>query len=145
MLDIKFIRENWTTVQQSLDSRKVSVDLEALKSIDENHRNLLQEIETLRNKRNTVSDQIATLKKAGKDATEQVDDMRVVSGKIKQLEKSLTEMAASLKEILLGLPNVPHDSVPIGHDESDNELIRQVGERPPFDYEPKAHWDLGEN
>jgi seryl-tRNA synthetase len=144
MLDIKFIRENWTTVQKSLEARKVSVDLEQLKTTDTNHRNLLQEIETLRSKRNTVSDQIATLKKAGEDASGQVEDMRVVSGNIKKLEKSLTELETSLQKILLELPNVPHESVPIGHDESDNTLVRQVGEKPRFDSEPKAHWDLGE-
>lgn len=144
MLDIKFIRENWDAVQKALDARNTSVDLKALQATDEEHRNLLQEIETLRNKRNTVTDQIAALKKAGEDATPQVDDMRAVSGKIKQLEKKLTELAASLREILLGLPNMPHESVPIGRDEADNTIVRQVGEPPPFDYDPKAHWDLGE-
>ena len=144
MLDIKFIRENWTALQQALDARHAKADLKALQTIDENHRNLLLEIETLRNRRNTVTDQIATLKKAGEDATEQVADMRTVSGKIKQLEKDLTHLAASLQEILLGIPNIPHESVPIGRDETDNTTIRQIGDQPPFDYEPKAHWDIGE-
>lgn len=144
MLNIKFIRENGAAVQQALDARNASADLSALQAIDEDHRNLLQEIETLRSRRNKVSDEIAALKKAGEDASAQVDDMRVVSGKIKQLEKKLGELAGSLQEMLLGIPNIPHESVPIGRDEADNTLVRQVGEPPPFDYEPKAHWDLGE-
>ncbi len=144
MLELKYIRENWEIVQKSLDARKTTVDLHVLKMTDENHRNTLQEIESLRFKRNTVSDEIATLKKAGEEATEKVEAMRDVSASIKKLEKSLNSLESSLKEMLLSLPNIPHNSVPIGHDESDNQLVRKVGDPTDFKNDPKAHWTLGE-
>ncbi len=92
-----------------------------------------------------VSEDIAKMKKKGEDAESLVLEMREVSGKIRELEKVLSEDEEIISKILMGLPNIPHSSVPVGKNETDNPMIRQVGKRPDPDFEPKAHWDLGEN
>jgi seryl-tRNA synthetase len=101
------------------------------------------ELEALRHQRNVVSDQIAKMKKAGEHVEDIVAQMRDVSSKIKALDKSLAETQQTLEQMLLGLPNIPHASVPLGKDEADNPVVKVVGERPKFDFEPKAHWDIG--
>ena len=90
-----------------------------------------------------MSDEIAGMKKAGENADEYITEMRLVSSRIKALDKSLAEDVSRIDEFLLGLPNVPHASVPVGRDESDNPVNKLVGELPEFDFEPKAHWDIG--
>jgi seryl-tRNA synthetase len=144
MLDIKFVRDNHDKVEKTLEARGAAADLARLKEIDARRLSLLQEIESLRNRRNTVSGQIAGMKKAGEDATDIMAEMREVSAAIKEKDKTLGELDADIREILLGIPNIPHESVPVGRDEADNILVRKVGEPPAFDFEPKAHYDLGE-
>jgi len=102
----------------------------------------LQETEQLKNKRNTVSEEIARMKREKKDASATIEEMRLVSQKIKELDNELRQVEAELQEILLTLPNIPDPSVPIGETEADNVPVRHVGEVPEFDFEPKAHWDL---
>jgi seryl-tRNA synthetase len=144
MLDIKFVRDNFSEVETNLEARGAAADLARLKTIDAQRLALLQEIESLRYRRNTVSDRIAGMKKAGEDATELMADMRDVSAAIKEKDKTLGELDADIREILLGIPNIPHASVPVGKDETENILVRRVGEPPVFDFEIQAHWDLGE-
>ena len=145
MLEIKFIRKNLPQVQKALDARGQTADLETFKKCDEDRRQILQEIETLRHRRNVVSDQIAEMKKAGQNADALVAEMREVSSKIKELDKSLAFNQEQLDKILLRLPNLAHSSVPIGKDSSENRIIKTVGEIPEFSFDPKPHWDLGHN
>ena len=144
MLDIKFVRDNFSKVEQALKARGAAADLARLKTIDTRRLELLQEIETLRYRRNTVTDQIARMKKSGEDASVQMADMRKVSADIKEKEKSLTELDAVIQEIVMGIPNIPHESVPVGKNETQNISIRRIGEPPAFEFEPLAHWTLGE-
>ena len=143
MLEIKFVRDHLAEVKQSLANRGGTADFDMFETCDQKRRSVLSEIETLRHRRNVVSDEIARMKKAGENADETIAEMREVSNRIKDLDKSLTEVVTQTDEFLLGLPNVPHPSVPVGTDESDNPELKQVGQRPAFDFEPKAHWDIG--
>ena len=143
MLEIKFVRQNLETIEKALAARGHSTDLDAFKSCDDERRTILQELEALRHQRNVVSDQIAEMKKAGENADSVVGQMREVSSKIKKLDKSLAAIQETLSNILLGMPNIPHPSVPVGKDEADNPLVRTVGDPPVFDFEPLAHWDIG--
>jgi seryl-tRNA synthetase len=143
MLEIKFIRQNLTAVEAALAARGQSVALETFKAVDGQHRKTLQEIEDLRHRRNVVSDEIARLKKAGDPAEALVLEMRSVSAHIKELEKAEADTQESLSAILMGLPNLPHVSVPLGRDSSENPVIKTWGEPTRFDFEPKAHWDVG--
>jgi seryl-tRNA synthetase len=143
MLEIKFVRQNLETVQKALAARGYASDLDDFKSCDDKRRAILQELETLRHQRNVVSDQIADMKKAGENADAVVSQMREVSSKIKTLDKSLADTQETLKKMLLGIPNIPHTSVPLGKDETDNPVVQVVGELPEYDFEPKAHWDIG--
>ena len=143
MLEIKFVRQNLETVQKALEARGQSADLDAFKTCDDERRAILQELEALRHQRNVVSDQIAEMKKAGDNADSVVAKMREVSSKIKALDKVLAGTQETLERILLGMPNIPHPSVPVGKDETDNPIIKTVGDPPVFDFEPKPHWDVG--
>ncbi|UCE55683.1 MAG: serine--tRNA ligase [Desulfobacterales bacterium] len=143
MLEIKLLRKNLPQVQKALDARGQTADLETFKKCDEDRREILQEIEALRHRRNVVSDQIAEMKKAGDNADALVAEMREVSSKIKELDKNLAFNQEQLDGILLGLPNLAHSSVPIGKDSSENPIIKTVGQIPEFRSDPKPHWDLG--
>ncbi len=145
MLEIKFVRQKLAEVEKALSARGATADLDLFKKCDDRRRNVLAEIEELRHRRNVVSDQIADLKKKGDNADSLVAKMREVGSKIKALDKSLSENEEKINEILMGLPNIPHSSVPIGKDESENPVVRTVGTLPEFDYKPLAHWTLGEN
>ena len=144
MLEIRYVAQNIDLVQDALAKRGDTSDLKTFKAVDERRRKTLLETEELRHRRNVVSNQIAELKKKGEDAEGMVLEMREVSGKIKDLEKVLAEDEQAIGEIVMRLPNIPHDSVPVGKDESDNPVVKTVGEIPKFGFEPKAHWDIGE-
>jgi seryl-tRNA synthetase len=143
MLEIKFLRQNLAAVEAGLAARGQSVALETFKAVDEQHRKTLQEIEDLRHRRNVVSDEIAHLKKAGDPAEALMLEMRSVSARIKELEKAAADTQEGLSAILMGLPNLPHASVPLGRDSSENPVIKAWGEPTRFDFAPKAHWDVG--
>ncbi|MGD8880969.1 MAG: serine--tRNA ligase [Desulfobacterales bacterium] len=143
MLEIKFVRHNLDLLQNALSARGQAADLDTFKTVDEEHRAILQELEALRHRRNVVSDQIAAMKKSGEDSKPVVTQMREVSSKIKELEKALAGSQEALDRILLGLPNIPHSSVPVGKDESENPVIKKVGKPPKFTFDPKPHWDVG--
>jgi seryl-tRNA synthetase len=143
MLEIKRIRQDLTAVEAALGTRGSTVDLGPFKAVDEQHRQTLLEIETLRHRRNVVSEEIARLKKAGEPSEALMAEMRAVAARVKELEKSLAETQEALSRILMGIPNLPHDTVPIGRDSSENPVIKSWGEPARFDFEPKAHWDLG--
>jgi len=144
MLEIKFVRQNLESVQEALRNRGASADWQAFIEADNQRKKALGEIEELRHRRNVVSDEIAALKKAGQDAQTMVAQMREVGERVKELEKELAVHEESLQSILMGIPNVPHPSVPIGKDENDNPVVKTHGDPPRFDFEPQPHWDIGE-
>ena len=143
MLEIKYLRQKLSTVQEALKTRGHQADLNAFQKWDDERRAVLLEIEALRHERNVVSDRVAEMKKAGQDAEAIVVEMRAVSSKIKDLDKKLSESQGAIDDFLLGLPNLPHATVPIGKDETENAEVRKVGAIPEFEFEPQAHWDIG--
>ena len=145
MLEIKFVRQNISKVQKALLMRGETADIEIFSNCDDERRAILLEIEELRHRRNLVSQQIASMKKEGDDTDALVIEMREVSNKIKDLDKSLSETEEKIYKILMGLPNIPHESVPIGKDSSENPVIKQIGKQPEFEFTPAPHWTLGEN
>ena len=145
MLEIKFVRQNISKVQKALLMRGETADIEIFSNCDDERRAILLEIEELRHRRNLVSQQIASMKKEGDDTDALVTEMREVSNKIKDLDKSLSETEEKIYKILMGLPNIPHESVPIGKDSSENPVIKQIGKQPEFEFTPAPHWTLGEN
>jgi seryl-tRNA synthetase len=145
MLEIKFVRENLSTVQRSLGARGVAVEMAAFEQLDAKRRKVLLEIENLRHRRNVVSEQIADMKRRKENTDAFVSDMRDVSVRIKELDGSLSEIESKLDAFLLEIPNIPHSSVPIGKDSSDNPVLKQVGDKPKLEFEPRPHWDIGQD
>jgi seryl-tRNA synthetase len=144
MIEIKFVRQNLPEIEKALSRRGQTADLETFKQCDAERKALLVEIENLRHRRNVVSEQIAAMKKDGQDADDLVIQMREVANKIKALDHDLSENEDKIKQILLELPNMPHNSVPAGKDSSENPVVKQIGTPPDFDFEPLPHWRLGE-
>jgi seryl-tRNA synthetase len=146
MLELRFIRENLSLVKEKTERRGIKDSrIEDFADIDSKRRELLGELESLRNKRKTVSSEIAVLKKENKDADALIADMREAGERIKDLEKQVHEVEESLNEIVMGIPNLCHDSVPEGIDDTENEEIRKWGTIPEFGFEPKPHWEIGED
>ncbi len=145
VLDIKFIRNNPKLVKEAMQKRGADVALEKFLHLDEERRSKLVQVEQLKNKRNTVSEEIGKLKKAGQHAEEMVLEMRQVSQQIKELDDELKDIETKLENMVLNIPNIPHETVPVGASEQDNVTIRTWGEPKQFDVEPLAHWDIGEN
>nr|WP_276576565.1 serine--tRNA ligase [Caldicoprobacter algeriensis] len=143
-MDPKFIRSNPELVRQKLAIKKEDVDLDRFLELDEKRRAYIAEVEKLKNRRNVVSEEIARLKKEKKDVTEIINEMREVSDTIKEYDAKIREIEEQLEEVLLTIPNLPHDSVPVGDSEEQNVEVRRWGEPRNFDFEPKAHWDIGE-
>ncbi|MCX5882192.1 MAG: serine--tRNA ligase [Deltaproteobacteria bacterium] len=149
MLEIKFVRQNLLIVQKALLDRGKPADLEVLSQSDARRKTVLLELEDLRCQRNTVSEQIAVMKRAGENVSschieQRVAEMRDVSLRIKTLEKSFAEIEEELQDIILGIPNIPHATVPVGKDSADNPVYKIRGIPRTFDFEPLPHWTLGE-
>ena len=148
MLDLRLVRENEAHVKAGLARRGVDFDFTEFLAHDRTRRDVQQQIETLRRKRNDVSEEIGRLKKSGQPAEDKISEMRSVGDRIAALENSIRETEEAQRNILLSIPNLPHDSVPDGQDERDNREIRRWspggGEPPQFSFEPKPHWDLAE-
>ncbi|MGI6707087.1 MAG: serine--tRNA ligase [Clostridia bacterium] len=144
MLDIKRIRSNPEELRTAMANRGQEVNLEEFFALDEKRRRTLMEAEQLKNRRNTVSQEIARLKKAKQDAEALKSEMRTVSQHIKDLDEQVREIDERLEEILLTIPNIPHESVPVGKSDEDNQEVRRWGELREFSFSPKAHWDIGE-
>mgnify|MGYP001667902819 CR=1 FL=1 len=146
MLDVKRIRKNYEAVKERVEFRgKGDFGLSELKNLDEERREILADVEKMKNRQNTVSRQIPTLKKEGKDTSVIMDEMKKLSSEIKSLDSKLDEIDDKYRLMLLSVPNTPNEKVPYGVDDSDNEVMRVVGEPTKFDFEPKAHWDIGED
>ncbi|MEN6355688.1 MAG: serine--tRNA ligase [Armatimonadota bacterium] len=146
MLDAKFVRTEPEKVRQALINRNDDpTKLDEFVKLDEQWRQDLYEVEQLKAERNSVSEQIAMMKKNKEDATSEIERMREVSGRIKQMDSDIAEVESKINDILLTIPNVPHESVPVGKNELDNPTIRTWGEPKKFDFEPKFHWDIATN
>ncbi|GFN23082.1 serine--tRNA ligase [Thermanaeromonas sp. C210] len=144
MLDIKLLRQNPELVVEGLRRRGLAAPLEQFLDLDARRRSLLTEVEGLRNRRNTVSEEIARLKKAGQGAEDLIAEMREVSRRIKELDEDLEVVEQQLAQEMLALPNLPHSSVPDGSGEEDNQVVRLWGDKPAFTFAPRPHWEVAE-
>ena len=143
MLDLKFVRENLDVVKTMLKNRHNPLSLDEFEKLEKERREILGEVEALKNKRNTASKEISVMKKNGENADALVKEMREVGDKIKELDARLKDVETKLTDILLHIPNIPKEDVPIGKDDTENPEIRKWGEPKKFSFEPKAHWDIG--
>ncbi|MGD9808065.1 MAG: serine--tRNA ligase [Deferribacterales bacterium] len=145
MLDIKYIIANIDDVKKKTAARKADFDFDLLISLDEKRKSLQAEADVLKAERNSVSKEIGNIKKAGGDITEIQAKMRAAGDRITAIDAELAEAQTQMNDMLLTLPNIVKDEVPVGSDENDNILFRSWGEPKELSFEPKAHWDLAEN
>src|ERR1700719_4177891 len=146
MLDLNFVRDNLPLVEERLRQRGMNA-AEVLKdfvAIDSEPRQPTTAAESLQARRNRASEEIAKLKKSGQDASAQINETKELREQIQESEKKAAEQETRLREILTAIPNLPHDSVPIGKSAEDNVEARRWGAPPKFDFKPKPHWELGE-
>lgn len=145
MIDIKVLRNEPEKVQRAFLKRKEKFDIDGLLKLDDERRELIFQGEQLKNKQNTVSKEVPKLKKEGKDVTQVFEEMKKLSDQIKEIDAQVRELDGKIYEIMLTIPNIPNPSVPEGDTDEDNVEIRKWGEPTKFDFEPKAHWDIGED
>ncbi len=145
MIPLKYIRENREIIEKSLSAKRVVFNLDVLLQNDSKWRNLLKSCEDLKSTRNTVSKEIAKLKSQGADCNDKILYMKEVSNKIKESDKELGELEQKINNDILYIPNIVHDSVPIGETEEDNVVIREHGQKPTFDFKVKDHLEISEN
>ena len=144
MLDIKRIREDYEGVKKSVESRlKGDFGIGRVKELDEKRREILAEVEALKNKQNQDSKLIPVMKKEGKDTSQLMANMKELSEKIKVLDGQLSGVEEELQLAILSVPNTPYQDVQIGEDDTANEELRKWGVPREFDFENKAHWDIG--
>ena len=143
-MDLKFVRDNLELVQKAVDARHAEVDLASFRQLDEERRSVLPELEKLRARRNEVSAEVGRIKKSGGDPSGVFAEMKQVGGRIKELEQQSSVVEEQLKALLMTIPNLPHESVPVGKGEEDNPVVSTWGDPPQFDFEPLNHWDIGE-
>jgi len=145
VLDVRLLRSDYDKVKQALEHRGASEELIAdFPALDQRRRELLTETERLKNRRNTVSQEVAKIKREGGDAEALIVEMREVGDRIKELDDEVRELEGRIEQILIAIPNIPHESVPVGASEEDNVEIRRVGEPPAFTFEPKSHWEIAD-
>jgi seryl-tRNA synthetase len=143
MLDAKNIRQDPDKVRTGLVNRNADTAiLDQFLELDEQRRKLLYDVEQLKAERNSVSEHIAQMKREKQDAASEIERMRAVSQQIKEMDSELAELDAKTTDIVMNIPNVPHESVPVGKDESANEILKCMGDKPEFDFEPVPHWEL---
>ena len=143
MLDIKRLRADKEAVIKALEKRHGDFPIDELLEVDEKRRNAIQQVEDMKAEQNKISKQVPIMKKEGKDTSEIFLQMKELSGKIKELDEVVKNYDDKITEFLLSIPNTPNEEVPDGQDDSDNLEIRKVGEPRKFDFETKAHWDIG--
>ncbi|MGD9677765.1 MAG: serine--tRNA ligase [Vulcanibacillus sp.] len=146
MLDIKILRNNLDMVKKALEHRNEKInEIDTFTDLDIKRRELLKEVEQLKNQRNNVSNEVAELKKTGKNAEDLIKEMREVGDKIKEFDDNIRELDSQLNDLMLRIPNIPHESVPVGISENDNIIIRSMGIKPNFEFKPKPHFEIAEN
>ena len=146
MLDLKFVLKNLDLVETALAKRNMALEgLNQIKELAAKRNGLQQEHDKLRNEQNQASQEIQQKKKAGEDAAEIMGAMKQVSARLKEIHPETEELEEKVQDLLLEIPNLPHDSVPVGRTEEDNEEVRVWGEKPEFIFKPKPHYEVGEN
>lgn len=147
MLDIKFVRENLDAVETAMQNRNAKFDREKFISFEQDRRKFIAEEEALQQKRNSASKQIGALMSQGKkDEAEQAkDEVRKINEELESAKQKREEVDGALKDYMMSIPNMPHETTPVGADENDNPEIRRWSEPTEFDFEPQAHWDIGTN
>lgn len=147
MLDIKVVRNQPDMVKQAMKNRNKNFDaqVDEVLELDKQRRDILADVEAKKCLQNATSKKIPQIKKEGGDIETVMAEMKELSGQIKQLDTTLSEIEQKQYDILMGIPNIPHESVPVGKDDSDNVEVRRWGEPTKFEFEPKAHWDIGAN
>ncbi len=143
MLDIKLIRQNPELVKEALKKRNSSLTIDEVLACDERRREILVESEQLKKRQNDASKLIPSYKKEGKDVAPLMEEMKEISLRVKDLDAELKDVEARIKVLMLNFPNIPNEKVPYGVDDRDNFEMRKYGEPTKFDFEPKAHWDIG--
>jgi seryl-tRNA synthetase len=146
MLDLSFVRDNVPKIEDMLRHRGMNPDvvLKDFRTVDAQRRQAIQSAETLKAHRNRLSEEIATRKKSGQDATDLIAETKDMRLQIQELEKAAEEYDTRMSEVLVGIPNMPHETVPVGKGSEDNVEVRRWGNPPKFDFTPKPHWELGE-
>lgn len=145
MLDLKFVRDNIDQIKSMLSHRNNDLDVSEFTRLDEERRRLLAEVEALKARRNQANQEIVRRKQAKEDASALIEEMKETSNKIKELDPLTNQSIQAVQDFLLQIPNMPHESVPVGKSEEDNPEYRRWGEPPSFAFEPLNHWDIGEN
>lgn len=147
MLDLRLIRERpeWVKERIKLKGENADSEIDRILELDKKRRELLVEVEALKHERNVVSEEIAKRKRSGEQVQELIENMRALSERIKQLDAMVSEVEKEINQLLLVIPNIPHESVPIGSDENDNVEVMRWGEPRKFDFEPKPHWEIAQN
>ncbi|HTM38609.1 MAG TPA: serine--tRNA ligase [Terriglobales bacterium] len=146
MLDLNFVRDNIPRIEQMLRNRGMNPDavLKDFRTVDAQRRQAIQSAETVRAERNRLSSEIPKMQKAGQDVGQLIADAKDMRVQIQELEKAAEEYDARMSEVLVGIPNLPHESVPVGKSAEENVEVRRWGAPPKFDFTPKPHWELGE-
>jgi seryl-tRNA synthetase len=146
MLDLNFVRDNLPLVEEKLRQRGMdpTAVLNDFREVDVLRREAITDAETMKARRNRASEEISKLKKAGQDASAQIAETKQLREQIQEKEKAATELETRLREILAGIPNIPHESVPVGKGTEDNVEVCRWGTPPKFDFAPKPHWEMGE-
>ncbi len=145
MLAREYLREHADAYRQALKNRGAAVDIERFLELDAERRRSIAAVEQLKAQKNAASQEIATLKKNKQDASAQIEALKRSGDEIKTLDDRVAQIEDEFRLLELDFPNVPHESVPVGHDESANRVERHWGTKPSFDFTPKSHWDLGES
>jgi seryl-tRNA synthetase len=148
MLDIKVLRDEPETVKKAILDRGMSAevaDIDGALDLDAQRRAILVKVEEMKHERNQASETIVELKKKGEDTTGIKDRMRDISDRIKEMDAEVRSIDTALRAMMLDIPNLPHESVPVGADESYNLEVRRYGDKPTFTFKPKPHWDVGED
>jgi seryl-tRNA synthetase len=145
MLDLSFVRDNLPRVEEMLRQRGAdpAAVLKDFAEVDKQRRQAITEAETMKARRNKASEEIAKVKKSGQDASAAMAETKELREQIQMREKLAGDLDARLRDIIAGIPNMPHSSVPVGHSAEDNVEVRRWGAPPQFDFTPKPHWDLG--
>src|SRR5881275_1143729 len=146
MLDLGFVRDNLPKIEEMLRHRGMNPDvvLKDFRTVDAQRRQAITSAETLKAERNRLTEQIAGMKKSGQDASQVIAETKNMRVQIQELEKAAEEYDTRLSQVLVNIPNTPHESVPVGRGSEDNVEIRRWGAPPKFDFTPKPHWEVGE-
>src|SRR5512135_2035557 len=143
MHDLSYFRSHFDAISERLGARSNPPNLDQFRDLDRERRSAISQVEQLKARRNAETQEIGKLKREGADTTERQKAVRAIGEEVAALDERVNQLDAQFRELLAGIPNVPHESVPAGRDSDDNVEVRRVGQPRPFDFEPKAHWDLG--